>query len=221
MKNTVIFCSFDGTITTNNITDQLLQTFASTDDWRRVKEDLLLRKTTSKQSVVKTFSLLPSSIREDIVQYVLETAVIRDGFEEFVQFTKALNIPLYVVSNNVDFIVKPLLENIVPFSHTYCNTASFLSEYVQIDFPHECDSYCDSSCGCCKTSIMQKNLTPNQQSIIIGSSFADLEAAQHANIVIARDSLVESCKEYGISFAPFQSFYDCIRQVETRINVNV
>ncbi|CAM5290919.1 2-hydroxy-3-keto-5-methylthiopentenyl-1-phosphatephosphatase [Lysinibacillus sphaericus] len=56
------------------------------------------------------FELLSTNQKDDIIQYLLETAVIREGFREFVHYAQEHNIPFYIVSGGVDFFIQPMLE---------------------------------------------------------------------------------------------------------------
>lgn len=50
------------------------------------------------------FALLPVELKEDIISYILETSAIRDGFDDFIAYTKEHHIPLYIVSGGIDFL---------------------------------------------------------------------------------------------------------------------
>ncbi|MEH7526263.1 2-hydroxy-3-keto-5-methylthiopentenyl-1-phosphate phosphatase [Bacillus sp. JJ1503] len=221
MKNPVIFCDFDGTITNKDNIVNIMRQFAPP-EWDAIKDDILGQKVSIQEGVGKLFSLLPSSKKEEIISFVLKDAVIREGFAEFVQFTREANIPLYIVSGGIDFFVHPVLEAFGPFEKIYCNEADFSGENIRIVFPHECDDDCSNKgCGCCKPSIIRNLASGENTSIVIGDSITDLEAAKLADVVIARDYLIEKCKELNIPYEPFERFQDCIDIIESRLDVKV
>ena len=102
--NPVIFCDFDGTITMKDNIINIMAKFAP-DGWEAIKDDILAQRVSIQKGVSELFSLLPTSQKEEIVSFVLEDAKIREGFGEFVQFTREQNIPLYIVSGGIDFFV--------------------------------------------------------------------------------------------------------------------
>ena len=221
MKQPVIFCDFDGTVTDADNIIAIMKKFAPP-EWIPMKDAILDQQLSIKEGVANMFSLLPVSAREEITSFVLEQARIREGFSEFVQYTRSKNIPLYIVSGGIDFFVNPLLEPYGPFAAIYCNEAEFSGENIKILFPHACDDQCTNTdgCGCCKPSIMRTLLAENQTSIVIGDSITDLQAAKQANLVIARDFLIEKCEELQLPYEPFENFLDVIQILEARLGVD-
>lgn len=221
MKQPIIFCDFDGTITNKDNIVNIMKQFAPPEA-DTLKEDILSQRISISEGVGKLFALLPSSKKDEIISFVLSDAQIRDGFSEFVQFTSERNIPLYIVSGGIDFFVHPMLEPFGPFTDIYCNEADFSGDHIHIHFPHSCDVRCESKgCGCCKPSIIRKLSSENNLNIIIGDSITDLEAAKMADVVIARDFLIRKCDELGIYYEPFDSFKDCIPIIQNRLDVRV
>ncbi|UOE94340.1 2-hydroxy-3-keto-5-methylthiopentenyl-1-phosphate phosphatase [Alkalihalobacillus sp. LMS39] len=212
-KEIVIFCDFDGTITNNDNIIEIMKKFAPP-EWLLIVEEILAKKKSLQDGVGEMFALLPTSQKDDIINFTLEQAEIRNGFEDFVQFTSDKGIELNVVSGGIDFFVEPLLEKYpLPI---YCNEANFSSDTIKIEWPHPCDEYCQNECGCCKPSIIRK-LSKGKFRIVIGDSISDLQAAKQADLVIARDYLLAECKQLQLPYQPFESFYDVIdilKQIE-------
>lgn len=215
MENLVIFCDFDGTITNNDNIISLMAEFAP-EGWETIKDGILSQEVTIEKGIKELFSLLPVGLKQDIISFVLKDGIIREGFKDFVQFTRDQNIPLYIVSGGIDFFVHPVLEPFGPFDHIYCNEADFSGETIEIIYPHKCDDACASQgCGCCKPSIIRKLADDKQTRIVIGDSITDFQAAKLADVVIARDFLVEKCKELDIPHKEFESFHDVIEIIKT------
>ncbi|PFA69361.1 2-hydroxy-3-keto-5-methylthiopentenyl-1-phosphate phosphatase [Bacillus sp. AFS015802] len=214
MAHPIIFCDFDGTITETDNIISLMKAFAPP-EWEQVKDGILDQSISIKEGVSKLFSLIPSSQKDEMIQYLSNTAVIREGFKEFVDYTKEQGIPLYIVSGGMDFFVQPLLKEYGPFNGIYCNEASFNDSTVTIHWPHPCDDHCENNgCGCCKPSILRTlSLTEDSEVIVIGDSVTDIEMAKLGDTVLARDYLARTCEEQGISYHPFETFYDCINLI--------
>lgn len=217
MSKVVIFCDFDGTITKKDNIIRIMDEFALP-GWETVKDDILHQKVSIKEGVRQLFALVPSHLKEEIISFVLRDAEIREGFGDFVRFTKEQDIPLYIVSGGMDFFVHPVLAPYGPFDHVYCNEATFNEERIAIHYPHTCDAFCtNQQCGCCKPSIMRKLSNERQTRIMIGDSVTDFEAAKLADVVIARDLLAESCGELAIPYTPFETFTECVDIVKAQI----
>ncbi|MBV7503949.1 2-hydroxy-3-keto-5-methylthiopentenyl-1-phosphate phosphatase [Bacillus sp. sid0103] len=219
MTKPVIFCDFDGTVTESDNIIKMMEEFAP-HGWELIKDQILASQISINEGVGKLFSLLPSNRKEELTAFAIEHAKIRPGFQEFVEFTRTEGIPIYIVSGGIDFFVYPILEKFGPFDGIYCNESDFSSERIKILWPNQCDSLCDNDCGCCKPSIIRK-LTQGSDNfkIVIGDSVTDLEAAKHADLVLARDLLLEKCLEWGINHRGFSSFFECIEEIKNRIEV--
>lgn len=220
MSKPIIFCDFDGTITNTDNIIAIMKKFAPP-EWNAIKDDVLSQTVSIQEGVGKMFSLLPSSLKEEITDFILEHAQIRDGFGEFVAFTREQGIPLYIVSGGIDFFIYPLLERFGPFSGIYCNESNFDNETIEILWPHSCDEHCSNGCGCCKPSILRKTAVEAQRTIVIGDSITDLQIAKQADFVFARDFLLEKCAELKLQHTPFESFYDCIKALKDQLEVKV
>ncbi|MDR9798013.1 2-hydroxy-3-keto-5-methylthiopentenyl-1-phosphate phosphatase [Aeribacillus pallidus] len=214
----VIFCDFDGTVTKKDNIISIMKRFAPK-EWEQLKDGVLSQSISIQEGVGKMFALLPSSLKGDIIHYILETAEIREGFRDFVHYAKNMNIPLYIVSGGIDFFIKPLLQPFDSITALFCNKADFSGETITIHWPYTCDEKCpNQNCGCCKPTIIRQIANADTHSIIIGDSVTDLEAAKIADTVIARDYLSKKCQEFSIPYQSFETFYDCIDILEKTIN---
>lgn len=212
MKKPVLICDFDGTVTKKDNIIAIMKQFAPA-GWEELKEGVLTQRISIKEGVGKMFGLLPSSQKEEIIDFILHDAKIREGFADFVAYAKEAGIPLYIVSGGMDFFVKPILNGLVPDDYIYCNAADFSGEYIHIDWPHSCDDDCRNACGCCKPSIV-RHIAKGKDIIVIGDSITDLEAAKLADVVIARDLLLEKSRALGLTHKPFDTFYEVIEHVK-------
>ncbi|WP_077214359.1 2-hydroxy-3-keto-5-methylthiopentenyl-1-phosphate phosphatase [Bacillus dakarensis] len=215
MKKPVIFCDFDGTVTKKDNIVSIMKHF-NPPGWEKWKDGVLSQEISIQEGVGNMFALLPSAKKEEIIQYVLETAQIRDGFGEFVQYTKQHDIPLYIVSGGIDFFVEPMLKQFGDITGLYCNQADFSGDTIRIEWPHSCDERCtNQNCGCCKPAVIRSLAHSDAHTIMIGDSVTDVEAAKMAHTVISRDYLTSKCEELSIPFQPFETFYDCINILES------
>ena len=209
MTKPIIFCDFDGTITKSDNIISIMKQFAPP-EWEKVKDDILSQKVSIQEGVTTLFSLLPSSKQKEITDFIIQKAEIREGFADFISFVKESGIKLYIVSGGIDFFVLPILKGFVEEELLFCNESDFTGDNINIIWPHRCDEYCTKNCGCCKPSLMRRLANEEDETIVIGDSITDLQAAKIADKVIARDFLKDTCKELNIHFEPFETFYDVI-----------
>ncbi|ABO66220.1 MULTISPECIES: 2-hydroxy-3-keto-5-methylthiopentenyl-1-phosphate phosphatase [Geobacillus] len=212
-KQLVLFCDFDGTITENDNIIAIMKQFAPP-EWEALKDDILAERLSVQEGVGKMFSLLPSALKDEIVDFLLSTARLREGFREFVAFTKEKGIPLYIVSGGIDFFVYPMLDGLIDKERIFCNGSDFSSEMIRITWPHACDGKCQNGCGCCKPSLLRKLARPDGYHVVIGDSITDLAVAKQADYVLARDFLLKKCQELDLPHAPFTTFFDVVDHLQ-------
>lgn len=215
-----VFCDFDGTITNNDNIMSIMEKFAPPEA-EEVKNKILSQELTIQEGVSQLFQLLPTNLQHEIIQFLIETAEIRTGFHEFIQFVNENNISFYVISGGMDFFVYPLLKGIIPKEQIYCNETDFSAEFITVNWPHPCDEHCQNHCGLCKSSLIRKLSDTNDFHIVIGDSITDLQAAKQADKVFARDFLITKCEENRIAYTPFETFHDVQAELKHLLEVKL
>lgn len=218
MRQPVIFCDFDGTVTEKDNIISIMNEFGP-EGWDEIKEAVLDRTISIREGVGKMFSLLPVSLKGEIVEFAVQNARIRPGFQKFLDYASEEGIPVYIVSGGIDFFIEPIIQQFEPLAGVYCNSSDFSGKTIKIQWPNSCDEHCSNDCGCCKPSIMRKLEKSGAYKIVIGDSVTDLEAAKQADFVLARDYLKDKCEEWKIPHSPFETFYDCIEALKTETGV--
>jgi len=212
-KQPIIFCDFDGTITLSDNIVAIMRHF-DPPGWGSIVDAIVSGAKSIRQGVGELFALLPSSMKDDVTRYVLDTAGIRPGFAELLALCREKTIPFYVTSGGIDFFLRPLLE---PFDidedHIYCNSADFSNERIEIVWPHLCDDACRNDCGMCKTRVIRRFPASSHYRILIGDSVTDFEGAKLADLIFARSHLATKCRELGLPFYEYETFHDVIAVV--------
>lgn len=216
MKQPLIFCDFDGTITARDNIVAIMKHFAPEESAPIIRQ-ILNQEISIRKGVGKLFGLLPSALKEEITYFALQQAEIREGFQRFLDYIKREEISFRVVSGGIDFFVDPILE---PFglktNQVFRNESDFSGEYIQITWPHPCDDNCQGDCGLCKTSLFRRYANEKHFKIMIGDSITDLAASKQADLVFARGFLLEKCLELGLPHHPYESFDDIVRVLKTK-----
>lgn len=207
----IVFCDFDGTITERDNIINIMKYF-NPPGWETIRDDILTGRISVRKGVGRMFGLLRSSSREEITQYAVSQVKIRPGFDQFIHYCQEQNIRLLITSGGIDFFVFPILSRFsIPKQNIYCNTSDFSGKQIQILWPHSCDALCSIDCGMCKPRILRSQTSMDHIKIVIGDSITDLAVAKMADLVIARDFLLQKCQEYSLPHKPFESFYDVIK----------
>jgi 2-hydroxy-3-keto-5-methylthiopentenyl-1-phosphate phosphatase len=213
-KPSIIFCDFDGTITVSDNILAIMRHFEPP-GWEDIVQQLMDKKLSIRQAVGAMFALLPTSRKDEIIHYSINNASIRDGFGDFVDYCKQNDITLLVTSGGIDFFIYPLLAPFpIPKEHIYSNASSFDGENIEILWPHPCDEHCDVDCGMCKTAIIRSYDSETYHRILIGDSVTDFAGAKLVDTIFARSHLIDLCDELGLSYTPFETFFDIINRLE-------
>lgn len=209
-KKLVLFCDFDGTITEKDNIVAIVRKFAPP-EWEALTKQILSQKISVQEGVGKLFQLLPSSLREEIIDFIVSEASIRPGFADFVRFCREEGIEWLVTSGGIDFFVDPIL---APFDlkdvPIYCNGSDFSGDKITITWPHSCDDHCSNGCGMCKTTIIRRYDPADYYRVVIGDSITDLAGAKIADFVIARSFLAQRAEELNLPHRTFATFHDVI-----------
>ncbi|WP_276351531.1 2-hydroxy-3-keto-5-methylthiopentenyl-1-phosphate phosphatase [Cohnella caldifontis] len=215
-RQPVLFCDFDGTITLSDNIVAIMKKFRPP-GVEKIIDDIVHERVSIREGVGAMFALLPSSLKEEIRGFVLETAGIRPGFGELLEWCESNGVPFYVTSGGIDFFVYPLLEPFgIPADHIYCNGSDFSGERIRITWPHACDEECGNDCGMCKTTVIRRFPRDEYYRILIGDSITDFAGAKLVDLVFSRSHLTEKCKELGLPHIPFETFHDIVRDLEIR-----
>jgi 2-hydroxy-3-keto-5-methylthiopentenyl-1-phosphate phosphatase len=210
----VLFCDFDGTITLSDNIVAVMKHF-NPPGWEPIVRDIVSESKSIQQGVGEMFALFPSTMKGEVLTYILNNAGIRAGFTELLEWCKVHNVPFYVTSGGIDFFVHPLLEPFgIPADHIYCNGSDFSGDTITITWPHSCDDNCDNGCGMCKTTIIRRFPEEQYFRILIGDSITDFAGAKLVDLVFSRSHLTDKCKELALPHIPFETFHDIVRHLD-------
>ena len=199
-----ILCDFDGTVTRGDVTDALIASFGDADcetleeAWKR--GDIGSRVCMSGQ-----VSRLAMNQRQ--LDQALDTIQIDPGFPTFVKTAQALGIEVLIVSDGLDYAIRRILSrhglNNLP---VFANVLEALgTRRWGLAFPFAQDDCVAASghCKCGRAAIVREQ---GQKVLVIGDGTSDFCVAAQADLVWAKDRLIQHCERQGLPFQPFSSF---------------
>ncbi|MFZ4834039.1 MtnX-like HAD-IB family phosphatase [Rouxiella sp. Mn2063] len=204
-----IYCDFDGTISTEDITDTLLDTFGMP-GWQALEQRWVAGEIGSQDCMSGQIALLDASTTD--LHRCLDSIHIDPDFAEFVRYVKAQHIALNVVSDGLDYAINYLLQR-----HGISGLPVFANQLLQIserrwslNFPHY-QQDCRKASGTCKCAIAGKTKTAADNSVmgkslLIGDGRSDFCVSRQVEHVFAKDSLIRECQKNGTSFTPIDDF---------------
>lgn len=203
----IIFCDFDGTITKEDTVNKFLKLYADS-TWLDIEDLWLKGDIGSKECLVRQFELV-DNISEEKIQNFVNSIQIDDYFIDFYKNIRSKNIPLYIVSDGVEYFIKAILAKYgINDLTVFSNSIAFDYEKGKIvsEFPNYSHS-CKKQSGLCKCSVVKK-YGQSAQIIYIGDGASDICVSDKADLLFAKKTLAAYCDENNISYIKFENFKD-------------
>ncbi|MDO8715480.1 MAG: HAD-IB family phosphatase, partial [Dehalococcoidales bacterium] len=107
---TMIQCDFDGTVTEEDVSFTLLDTFAD-GNWRERLKDYQSGKISVGRFNTEAFAMIKAN-RASLVKVAQKDVRIRAGFSDFHAYCQRKGIRLVIVSNGLDFYIEEILRDV-------------------------------------------------------------------------------------------------------------
>ncbi len=214
MKNDlsyIVFTDFDGTISVNDIGDAMFEHFGSKEECCSVFDLYRSGVITARECWKRGCATVPSITESEIISFALEHA-IDHWFHDFVSYCSGAGIRVVIVSDGFDSYIKPVLKREgLEWLPRFTNMLQFNSDgSMEPVFPHT-DATCDR-CANCKRNHVLTNSSDNHVIVYVGDGYSDRCPAGFADIVFAKNSLVNFCEANNITFHRFETFGDVLKK---------
>jgi len=203
---TDVFCDFDGTITTVDATDAVLEKFALP-AWREWEARWTSGEISARECMTRQVELLRVS-RAILVGFALDLPV-DVGIVELSRRCSERGVRLSIVSDGLDLIARAVLGRLgLLHLPVYANRLVPVgAERWTLLSPHA-SSGCESGAGTCKCAVAGILGPRGGPAVLIGDGRSDRCAAQKASTVFAKGSLRSWCESRGMPHRPFDTLYD-------------
>jgi len=210
----VIQCDFDGTISLRDVTDALLERFGRP-GWLDLEARWVAGEIGSAECMAGQVALLEASPAE--LDGFLDGLAIDPHFAAFAAAARRLSIPLEVVSDGLDHVIRRILQR-----HGLSGFTVLANHLVQagerqwrLTSPHAAAA-CVGACGTCKCALLANQAQGRRKTLLVGDGRSDFCVAGQADFVLAKGKLVDYCVRHGIAHAEFDTFEDALaRMLET------
>lgn len=210
-----IFIDFDGTITAQDVGDAMFLTFGGP-----TATGYIADYRSGSLSAQKCFELECEACRGTLkseLDRFLDRQMIDGSFVDFHRFCSARGIPHFILSDGMDYYIERILENNglsdLPFHSNHLDlTPSGDGVVFNPSFPFS-DAECDR-CACCKRNIILSLTADDDIIVYVGEGFSDRCPVKYADIVFAKDDLLNYCRQENISYYEYGSFSDVRARLE-------
>jgi len=206
-----IFCDFDGTITCDDVGDILFETFASP-EYQLALKDWEAGKISSRRNLERVCAAANVTVTQ--LEQLCDSQKIDPTFPELVEYCQTQGYPLIVVSDGLDFYIQRILEkHNLGFLEVRANHLYFIDgTRIAPKFPywqHTC-----GACANCKGYHLRRSRGQGNLTIYIGDGLSDRCAVKEADVLFAKNKLVEYCQEQQVQFFPYSNFKNVVQKLE-------
>ena len=196
--NRSIVLDFDGTVTATDTLDEAAKTFGDAAVYQEVEDGLDGGRLPLREVIVREFAPVQAPL-EDVVAWVLDHAIVRPGFADFVARAEEDGWDVHIVSSGFHELIEPLLEREGVDVPLHANRIDPSPDGWRVlwRYPDDCDE-CGESC--------KRTLLPDGHVVYVGDGYSDRCAALASDRVFARAGLARYLADRGKAFEPFSDF---------------
>lgn len=213
-----IICDFDGTIVPEDVTDNLLEQFALP-EWRTIEDQWQQGLISARRCMKQQIALL--RVELDTLDRFVDQIQIDPHFSDFVHWCQQQAVELLVVSDGLDYVIRRVLG---------CHGLEHLPIHANRLVPLEAGQYrlefpnanpvCTKGAGTCKCQVaaLAGVGQPNRLFCAIGDGASDFCIAAKADLVLAKDRLLDHCRMHRINHQTFADFAEIRCQLTERLH---
>ena len=215
------FIDFDGTISRKDVGDLLFETFGG-----RTCLELVEQYRAGTLTATECFRReceACGEVEPQSLDAFLDGQEIDSTFAGFVEFCEERRVGCTILSDGMGYYIARILNNNglgrVPF---FANTLELLpvdgTSRVRFrpSFPYR-DENCER-CACCKRNHILTLSADDDIIVYVGEGYSDRCPAQYADVVFAKDELMEYCRASGIPFVSYRTFGDITKRLAKMID---
>jgi len=207
---TLVQCDFDGTITEEDTSFFLLDTFAQ-GDWRRVLQEYKEHKICVGEFNTKAFAMVKAD-KATLLKALKGKVRVRAGLHELVNYCLRRGFRLVIVSNGLDFYIEATLKDLgLKNIEVHAAQSCFHSQGMEVQYLGPDGKRLEVGF---KEAYIESFLNLGYEVIYMGNGDSDIAPAKYAHHVFATGELLAYCRENNLKCMPFENFTDAVRKLE-------
>lgn len=205
-----ILVDFDGTACLHDVGEDLLVEFGDP-SWPEYDAAVDRGEIGLREAADRQVALLRGT-REQMLAFALRHCPLDPTFGPFVSWAESRGLPPTVVSDGFGFYVEPILATSgLGGLEVLSNEIVLGAGSPSLRRPHE-HPLC-VGCGTCKMDAVLRARVRGPV-VYVGEGQSDRYAALYADVVFAKDALVDIARADGVPFLPWRAFDDVRRTLE-------
>ena len=208
MRTIHFFLDFDGTITTADVVDVVLNKFADP-KWKQIEQEWVSGKIGSRECLAKQIGLVKAT--PDELSALVSKVSVDPYFVPFLQIAEQLGVLVTIVSDGFDLLIEHILKKNLDLSSGYLRALPIFSNRLERKgqgfeavFPF--DAGCEHGCANCKAALIKRLTSPDDQVLFVGDGLSDRYAAESAHVTFAKGKLLDYCRGKNLDCIPYENF---------------
>jgi len=190
------FVDFDNTITVGDVLNDLIERYSINSEWVVLERAWQLGEITTKQCLSGQMKGLRVS-KEELAKF-LKTVEIDPHFKRLIALLREWETEPIIVSDNFEPLIRIILENHgIKDIPVYANHLKFYKDRLFPSFPYQ-NPDCSFCAHCKKIHFMDDVHSKENPIVYIGDGRSDICAAKEADLVFAKDTLLEYFKQHRL-----------------------
>lgn len=214
----MLFLDFDGTISSRDAVDLILEKFAD-ERWIGVEEDWRAGRIGSRECLARQMTLVQAAPRA--LNQLLATIELDAGLGALLDACARADVPVSIISDGFDYCIRRILQAGEPRAVKLLRGARVCASHLvhagkgrwRAEFPFFREA-CAHGCATCKPAVMEMLNPRGAATIFVGDGLSDAYAAREVDLVFAKKSLARICREQAIDFVPYESLADVAARLE-------
>lgn len=207
-KKIVLISDFDGTITKKDFFYMAIDKFLSKNALKPW-DDYLNKRITHIEALTGIFSQI--HISQDEMDKFISTIDVDKYFYDTLNICKKYEIPIYLCSAGTKYYIeKRIGETLKEYNIFLLSNAGTYSQKdgLRLIAPEKTNPFYHPDTGISKELLVKSLKSQGYFTIYAGDGIPDFSSAKIADVVFAKDVLLEMCEKKGIKTEKFDSFKD-------------
>lgn len=212
-KQFKIFIDFDGTITRNDVGEEIFRKFLAEDITNKIVEDLLAGKISARVCWEKLCESVPAINEKEFDEFI-HSQEVDSSLHRFIDYCEKNGFQIFVLSDGFDYYIEKILKREKLNQLKFYSNRLVLTEDGKLipSFPYY-NIDCASSANCKRNHIIE-NSSEEDFTVYIGDGISDNDAIQYVDFIFAKSGLLKFCEVQRITYFPFKNFDDVISRLD-------
>jgi len=212
-KQFKIFLDFDGTITKNDVGEEIFRKFIAEDIVNKIVEHLLTNKISARECWESLCDSVSTIDKNEFDNFILSQEV-DSSLHRFIDYCEKNGFQIFVLSDGFDYYIEKIFKREKLNNLRFYSNRLVLTEEGKLipSFPYY-NVDCASSANCKRNHIIE-NSSEEDYTVFIGDGNSDNDAIQYVDFIFAKSDLLKFCEVQRITYFPFKNFDDVISRLD-------